>query len=148
MIRKDALLLASHVLLHMLRNPGRPATSVTMAGWGGTHAVVIRRTFANLRKAGIVVSEKGRGGGWHLGREPQAISLAEIQRALASQTLASPSKRPECLIERAIEDALSEARSDADRILERHLETWTLADLDAAVSRLHAASPFITGELH
>lgn len=147
MIRKDAVLLASHVLLHMLRQPDQPVTSKTMAGWGGTHSVVIRRTFAGLRRAGIVASEKGHGGGWRLARDPRMITVADIQRALAFETPASPPQRPECLIEQAIDVALSDARAEADRVLKRRLETWTLADLDAAVARLHAASPSITGDL-
>jgi DNA-binding IscR family transcriptional regulator len=147
MIRKDALLLALHVLLHMLRHPDQPATSETMAGWGGTHSVVIRRTFAGLRRAGIVASEKGHGGGWRLARDPRTITVADIQRALVSEASAPSPQRPECLIEQAVEDALSDARAEAGLVLERRLGTWTLADLNEAVARLHAASPSITGDL-
>ena len=107
----------------------------------------IRRTFAGLRRAGIVASEKGHGGGWRIARDPRTITVADIQHALASETPAPSPQRPECLIEQAIEDALSDARVEAHLVLERRLETWTLADLNAAVARLHAASPFITGDL-
>lgn len=145
---RPPLLLAAHVLLHMMRHPGRPVTSETMAAWGGTHAVVIRRTFAGLRAAGIVASEKGHGGGWRLAKPPEHISLAAVRRALVAATTEAPSEaRPTCLIERAIDDALREANAAAQEILEQRLEALTLAELNGSVRRLHELDPSITGPL-
>jgi DNA-binding IscR family transcriptional regulator len=39
-----------------------------MAACAMTNPVVIRRTFAGLREAGIVAATKGHGGGWRLAR--------------------------------------------------------------------------------
>ena len=132
----------------MLRHPSRKVTSEVMAGWGGTHAPLIRRTFAGLREAGIVTSEKGHGGGWTLARPAEQISLWDIQRALAGRGKdSSYTLSPDCLIERVIDASLAEADAVARRAMDESLKAMTLADLDAKVRMLHAASPHITGDL-
>jgi DNA-binding IscR family transcriptional regulator len=119
-----------------------------MAAWGGTHAVVVRRTFAGLREAGIVTSEKGHGGGWRLARPPEEITLAEVRRVIErNPSTAPPPNRPDCFIERVVEDALAEANAEIERLLDRHFKALTLAKLDEAVTQLHAASPDFKGML-
>lgn len=66
MKRSDRLSVALHVLLHMADRGSEPMTSAEMAACVETNPVVIRRTFAGLREAGIVSSDKGHGGGWRL----------------------------------------------------------------------------------
>ena len=56
-----------HALLHMA-DAARPFTSEELASGMQTNAVVIRRTFAGLRRAKILRSTKGHGGGWVLAR--------------------------------------------------------------------------------
>ena len=143
MSRNERLSVALHVLLHMAEHPGRPMTSEEMAACVGTNAVVIRRTFAGLRKAGIVTSVKGHGGGWRLARAPAAVSLAEIQQALGERfvSLTSTEDEPRCLLLRAVVHALDDAVAEAERVLERRLSTFTLADLADDAVRLHGAIP-------
>jgi len=68
MKRNERLSVALHVLLHMAERPSAAMTSEEMAACVGTNSVVIRRTFAGLREAGIVSSVKGHGGGWRIAR--------------------------------------------------------------------------------
>lgn len=124
------LSVALHVLLHMAQRED-PMTSEEMAACAGTNPVVIRRTFAGLREAGIVASTKGHGGGWRLERALSDISLAQVQDALDEPIaiLGKSEEMPGCLIEQAVNAALDEAVDQARALLARRLAAISLADL-------------------
>ena len=138
MKRDSRLSVALHVLLHMAQQDDQPVTSEQMAAWAMTNPVVIRRTFAGLREAGIVVSTKGHGGGWRLGRPLAEISLGQIQDALDEPILALPPahESPGCAVEQAVNRQLDEAVLEARQVLARKLATISLADLAADVGPL------------
>lgn len=131
MKRSDRLSIALHVLLHMGQRADTPMTSEEIAGWVGTNPVVIRRTFAGLREAGIVTSTKGHGGGWSLARPMEDISLQQVQQALGERlvTLGAREESPGCLVEIAVNRALDEVMEEANRILDQRLAGITLAAL-------------------
>lgn len=135
MMRTERLSVALHVLLHMAERSERSMTSEEMAACVGTNPVVIRRTFAGLREAGIVSSVKGHGGGWRLARPASSVSIAEIQRALGERVVSvtSGAEPPRCLLLRAVVQSLDEAIGEAEQVLDRRLSTLTLADLAASV---------------
>lgn len=122
-----------HALLHMGQNDG-PMTSDQLAACLHTNPVVVRRTMAGLRERGLVVSEKGHGGGWRLGRPLEAITLREIHEALGEPSLVPetpPAESPGCLVEAAVNDALADAYAEARALIEARLAGVTLADLAA-----------------
>jgi Rrf2 family protein len=45
----------------------------------------LEQLFANLRRAGLVESERGRAGGYRLSRPAERISVAEIMRAVEEE---------------------------------------------------------------
>jgi Rrf2 family protein len=141
MRRDERLSVALHALLHMAERSGRPMTSAELAECAGTNPVVIRRTFAGLRERGIVSSSKGHGGGWSLARAPEAITLGQIQDALAQRvvTVGMPEESHGCLVERAVGEALDGAVREATRVLDARLDAITVADLLADVLRLDRA---------
>jgi Rrf2 family protein len=142
MKRDSRLSVALHVLLHMAERGDQPMTSEEMALCAGTNPVVIRRTFAGLRKAGIVTSTKGHHGGWRLGRGLADISLGQIQSALDEPVVAMPPapESPGCLVERAVARQLDLAMLEARQVLTRRLATISLADLAADVGPMrHSA---------
>ena len=141
MKRSGKLSSALHVLLHMAEHQGRPMTSEQMAACAGTNPVVIRRTFAGLRAAGIVSSVKGHGGGWTLGRPAGKITLGEIAEILGERvvTMETPEESAECLVERAVNKALEGAVQEAQQVLNNRLARITLADLAAKVGPKMAA---------
>ena len=140
MKRNDRLSVALHALLHMAERTD-PMTSAELAGCAGTNPVVIRRTFAGLRERGIVSSARGHGGGWTLARAPEAITLGEIQEAIAERVISVrvPEESHGCLVERAVGHALDDAVREANRVLDARLATITVADLLADVHRLDRA---------
>ncbi|MCP2014550.1 DNA-binding IscR family transcriptional regulator [Deinococcus sp. HSC-46F16] len=120
-----------HLLLHLMESQeaipsGRLATALN------SNPVVVRRTMAGLRDAGLVSSEKGHGGGWRLACDPARTTLLDVYRALGSPTLFAighRSQNPTCLIEQAVNVALDGTLREAEARITARLQTLTLAAL-------------------
>ncbi len=128
-----------HVLIHMA-DPEGPVTSEVMARAMNTNPVVMRRTMAGLRKAGLVRSEKGHGGGWTLTCDLDKVTLRDIYHALGSPTLLAMGNRteaPGCLVEQAVNRALGRAFDDAEAMLLERFGEVTLAELAADIRGNH-----------
>ena len=103
-----------HALLHMGQVDG-PMTSDQLAACLRTNPVVVRRTMAGLREAGLVLSEKGHGGGWRLGRPLSGITLRDVHTALGEPALTPESpavESPGCLVEAAVNRSLEAAYAE------------------------------------
>jgi DNA-binding IscR family transcriptional regulator len=128
-----------HVLLHMA-DPTGPVTSDAMSRAMQTNPVVVRRTMAGLRDAGIVRSEKGHGGGWVIARDLDRITLRDIYEALGSPTLLAMGNRtesPGCLVEQAVNRALGSTFEDAEALLLARFGDVTLKQLAADIRGSH-----------
>lgn len=122
-----------HALLHM-DQADAPMTSEVLAVCLHTNPVVVRRTMAGLREAGLVTSERGRGGGWRLARALSAITLRDVHTALGEPALtpgSPPVESPGCLVEAAVNRSLEAAYAEARALIEARLSHITLADLAA-----------------
>jgi Rrf2 family protein len=131
MIRDSRLSSVLHALLHMI-GAGGPVTSEQLAQAMTTNPVVVRRVMAGLREHGFVRSEKGHGGGWTLARDPSAITLADIYRAVGAPTIIAMghrSENPGCLVERAVNDALGDTFREVEAIFLTRLGAVTLEAL-------------------
>ena len=120
-----------HVLIHMARHE-QPATSDTLAQMLGTNPVVIRRTMALLKEQGYVRSEKGHRGGWTLAKPLADMTLLDIHVALGSASLFAiglSTDHPECLVEQAVNAALTDAFDAAQALLIERLGSVTLEQL-------------------
>ena len=137
MKRSSRISVALHLLAHMAAKPDEPVVSEALAAWADTNPVVIRRTFAGLREAGILASTKGAGGGWRLAKPADKITLAQIQAALGETLVAfDPAEEsPGCLVEQAVNETLAGVRREVEALLAERLSHITLADLAADVSR-------------
>ncbi len=130
-----------HILLHMAEAPA-PKTSEALARAMGTNPVVVRRIMAGLRERGLVRAGRGQGGGWTLARELERITLRDIYEALgrpAILALGNRSEAPACLVEQAVNVALSSAFDEAEALLMRRLGEVTLARLSAEFHERRAA---------
>lgn len=59
-----------------------PITLADISKRQGISLAYLEQLFSRLRKNGLVLSARGPGGGYSLGREPGAISVAEVIRAV------------------------------------------------------------------
>ncbi|THV23636.1 Rrf2 family transcriptional regulator [Peteryoungia ipomoeae] len=120
-----------HVLIHLGRRK-QAATSEMIAKMLNTNPVVVRRTMAGLRERGYVQSEKGHGGGWTLSKGLNEITLLDVYEALERPELfclVSASDHPGCLVELAVNEALEDARRDAEALLLSRFATLRLSDI-------------------
>ncbi|MFN8511082.1 MAG: Rrf2 family transcriptional regulator [Thermomicrobiales bacterium] len=125
---------ALHILAHLAEAGARPTISEELAAHLRTNPVVVRRSLAGLREAGIVASVKGHGGGWTLARPAAAISLGEVYAALGERgdLLPTPATAPNgCVVAATVDRALDGFYTEAEALLQRRLATVSLADLAA-----------------
>ena len=134
MKRSNRLSVALHVLVHLAEQPGKTATSEHLAACVRTNPVVVRRTLAGLRQAGLVASAKGHGGGWTLARDAGAITLRDVYAALGERMLFAidlSGGNPDCRVQRAVSGTLDDFLHDAEALLAARLSRITLAQVAA-----------------
>jgi len=137
MKRDSRLSVALHILLHM-DELGGVVTSETLGPMLKLNPVVVRRTIAGLREAGIVRSVKGHGGGWSLARKLNEVTLGDVYDALGTPSLFSIGPReesPGCLVEQAVNRALGKTLEEAEALVVSRLRSLSLADVAADVRR-------------
>lgn len=141
MARNSRFSVALHVLVHLVQ-AREPQTSEQLAACVGTNSVVVRRTLAGLREAGLVASARGTGGGWTLARDPARVTLRDVSAALGQRLLqgidvTGPGARgATCRIQRAVAGTLDEFLDDAEALLAARLGRISLAALAARVREL------------
>lgn len=126
-------------------------TSEALAMCMNTNPAVVRRTMAGLREMDLVRSEKGHGGGWHLARGFETVTLRDIYDALGAPqvfAIGNKTESPVCLVEQAVNDALSDAMREAEALLVQRLGDVTLAALSADFHRRHADHKSKRGDAH
>ena len=130
MKRNSRLSLALHTLGHMALHPTQVQTSSDIADHAGTNPVVVRRVLGRLREAGLLVSEKGRAGGWKLARAPEDISLADVYLALEERLVGpDPDSPPLCAIEQALHAKVTHVMADLEQTLVDRLAATSIADV-------------------
>lgn len=150
MIRDSRLSAVLHALLHMAEQKG-PMTSEALAVCMNTNPAVVRRTMAGLREMGLVRSEKGHGGGWKLAHDLATVSLRDIYDALGAPqifAIGNKTENPVCLVEQAVNDALTDAMREAEALLVQRLGDVTLAALSADFTRRLANRKNQRGDTH
>lgn len=129
-----------HALLHIAQCE-HIMTSDIMGQMLGMDASQVRRTMAGLRKVGIVSSTKGHGGGWHLNKTLDEISLHEVYEALGSPTLFALGQADDetnCQLERAANHATQNALQAAQKSFDKQLLNVSVADLiDSGTQRVN-----------
>jgi Rrf2 family protein len=124
--------MAIHILALLAYCGPDPLTSEFIAGSVNTNPVVIRRLLARLRKAGLVGSQGGPGGGWQLLRPPGKITLRDIHLAVEGAdlfSLHSAKPNPRCLIGKNIQSTLVGIFESAQEAMEAELARTTLVHL-------------------
>ena len=57
----------------------------------------LQAILADLRRAGIVISQRGQSGGWRLARDPATVSVADVIRAVDGPLVSVYGLRPEAV---------------------------------------------------
>ena len=117
---------------------GAPVTSTTLARSINTNPVVVRRVLADLRRAGLVETRRGVGGGVVLARPAARITLREVWEALEAREqlfARHPSgPNPHCPVGRCVAAYLEELYGEAEAALKASLGKVTLAQLQRDVA--------------
>lgn len=128
---------AIHTLAVLAYHSERPASSDVVARSVNTNPVVIRRLIALLRRAGLVTTQNGRGGGFTLARDPREITLLDIYRAVEERELipVHEGSNRRCPIGREVSEVLHRYTGAAERALEQSLRRTTLQQVVSAIGR-------------
>ena len=120
-----------HVLMH-LGETDEPMTSELIGQMLNTNPSLVRRTMGLLRKAGIVGSSKGHGGGWYLEKPLADLSLTDVYSALGEPKLfaiGASDDTPTCLLERSANAATQRALDAARESFLQTLASQSVEDL-------------------
>lgn len=69
-------------MLYMARHHGAPAKASAIADFMDIPTAFLRQVLQSMTRAGLVISQSGRSGGYSLTRAPTQISILEIIEAL------------------------------------------------------------------
>ena len=73
---------ATRVLLTLAASDGKPIRGEVLATEQGLPVRFVENTLVELRRAGLVTSQRGADGGYRLGRPATEISIADVIRTL------------------------------------------------------------------
>ena len=124
--------IALHVLTLLASLPEEPLTSEFIAGSINTNPAFVRRLMAMLRKADMVTSQPGQGGGWLMTANPRRLTLADVRRAVDEASpfaMHAAKPNPKCPVGRNIQAALAPIYCHAERIMVQDLQRTTIASL-------------------
>ena len=102
-----------------------------------THPVVIRRLLSSLRKAGLVTSQTGPGGGSKLARHAEQITLLEVYQMVEDGRLFHlhyNTSNQACPIDSNIQGVMDAVFSRAENAVAGVLSEVTVAQVSEAIS--------------
>ena len=124
--------IAVHVLSALAYADGELMGSELLAKSVGTNPSFLRGLIGQLREAGLVETQMGKGGGTRLAREPAKISLRDIYRAIVTRPALKThgcSDTAKCRVQAKMNQLLSDLNQRVEKAVESELERTTLADL-------------------
>ncbi len=101
----------------------------------------LQAILADLRRAGVVMSQRGQSGGWRMGREASSVSVADVIRAVDGPLVSVYGLRPESVTYNETADVLQHVWIAGRRSLRDVFENVSIQDLadrtlpDAVTSR-------------
>ena len=100
----------------------------------------LQAILADLRRSGVVMSQRGQSGGWRMGRPASEVSVADVIRAVDGPLVSVYGLRPEAVSYNESADVLQHvwiaARSSLREVFEEvSIQQLADADLPAAVTK-------------
>ncbi len=121
---------AMRVLVALAAAPAASAMKgETLATAQGVPVKFVENTLVELRRAGIVTSQRGPEGGYRLGRPADQIALADIFRVLEGPLAEVRGERPEDMVYEGPAAHLQQVWVAVRAALRLVLESVTLADI-------------------
>ncbi|MEZ4647308.1 MAG: Rrf2 family transcriptional regulator [Candidatus Eisenbacteria bacterium] len=121
-----------HVLCSLAYHEGRYVGSEELAATVGTNASFLRGLIGQLRDAGLVETQLGKGGGTTLAWPATELTLRDVYRATGVET-AGPThvcdRKSKCVVARGMEDVLSGINERLDVAVDAELGKVTIASL-------------------
>jgi len=81
----------------VVRVDGKPVSAEELGKSQEIPHGFLQAILADLRRAGIVISQRGQSGGWKMAREASAVSVADVIRAVDGPLVSVYGLRPEAV---------------------------------------------------
>ena len=120
---------AVRAVLEIAAREGHPVAAVDLAENQGISASFLENILGDLRRAGILRSRRGRGGGQMLARPSNEITVADVIRAETGNLADIRGQRPEDVQYTGAATHLSEVWVAARAAYRQVLESVTIADV-------------------
>ena len=123
------------------RTDGAPVSAEELGRLQDIPHGFLQAILADLRRAGVVVSQRGQSGGWRLGRAADKVSVADVIRAVDGPLVSVYGLRPEAVSYNDSADVLQHVWIAARRSLRDVFESVSIQELadgrlpDAVTSR-------------
>lgn len=129
--------LAVHLLVY-LNHKKATVSSEALAENSCTNAARVRKTMAQLKRAGLIETKEGRqGGGYLFSLDAEAVTLGNIARAVEADFVSSGwhsgGRDMECLIASGMADIMDGIYSGLNTLCYESLEKTTVADIDKRI---------------
>lgn len=113
------------------RSDGAPVSAEQLGRAQGIPRGFLQSILADLRKADVVVSQRGQAGGWRFARSPEEVSVADVIRAVDGPLVSVYGLRPEAVDYDATASVLQHVWIAARRSLRDVFEHVSIAQLAA-----------------
>ena len=121
---------ALRALIELAVRPDRgPVTAEELGRLQSIPHGFLQAILADLRRAGLVMSQRGQSGGWRMGREAADISVADVIRAVDGPLVSVYGLRPEAVRYNETADVLQHVWIAARRSLREVFEQVSLQQL-------------------
>ena len=114
-----------------VRDAGKPVSAEELGKVQEIPHGFLQAILADLRRAGVVISQRGQSGGWRMARDAAEVSVADVIRAVDGPLVSVYGLRPESVSYNASADVLQHvwiaARSSLRDVFE-HVSIRALAD--------------------
>ncbi len=111
------------------RSDGSPVSAEELGRLQDIPHGFLQAILADLRRAGIVLSQRGQAGGWKMAREPRDVTVADVIRAVDGPLVSVHGVRPEAVSYNETADVLQHVWIAARRSLREVFEQVSIQQL-------------------
>jgi Rrf2 family protein len=115
------------------RTDGAPVSAEEISRLQDIPHGFLQSILADLRRGGVVMSQRGQSGGWVLGRDAEIVTVADVVRAVDGPLVSVHDLRPEAVRYNEAAEQLQRVWIAARSSLRRVFEEVTIGHLAAGV---------------